>query len=156
MKTDTQGTGSCVRCLQAQDHRGPWQMREAGKAKEGFSSGGFQGDRDHQQRDFRLQASGAARQCSSVALRSHGLWRFVRAAPGKEYMWQITLMDLKRDTKLAFHLVQVLFTYCWIGLAYILFSSILLRTSVFVFRKNIICSFLVMYLFDFGIKVIFF
>lgn len=100
-------------------------MREAGKGKEGFSSDRFQGDRDHQQRDFRLQASGAARQCSSVALRSHGLWRFVRAAPGKEYMWRITVMDLKRDTNLAFHLVEVLFTYCWIELAYILFYFLL-------------------------------
>ena len=39
--------------------------------KAGFSSDGFQRDRDHQRRDFRLQASGTARQHSSVALRSH-------------------------------------------------------------------------------------
>lgn len=70
-KTDTQGTGSRVAGLQGQDHRGLRQTWEAGKGKEGFSSGGFQRDRDHQQRDFRLQASGTARQRSSVALRSH-------------------------------------------------------------------------------------
>ena len=44
----------------------------------------------------------------------------------------------------------------WTCLYFVFFSSILLRTSMSVFMKNVICSLLVTYLFDFGIKVIFF
>lgn len=102
--------------------------------------------------DFRPPELWATQLCGSGE--AHGLPRFVRAAAGEESMWRITLMLRQTCISLGRSTFYVLLD--WTCLYFVFFSSILLRTSMSVFMKNVICSLLVTYLFDFGIKVIFF